>query len=110
MSGRTRRALPFSSASRLAQPSSWHIDIKLGAKTAKAYKIALERLRAAHGPLKAKVTSSNLVGRTNQINDLPKSRQHAPKARLTTKSPTKRPYWRVIGGDFRCSLQLIKQL
>jgi len=49
---------------------------------------------------KAKVTSSNLVGRANQINELRRLFRRRAKGKLTTNSPTERAYWRVIGGDF----------
>jgi hypothetical protein len=49
---------------------------------------------------KAKVTSSNLVGRANKINGLRRSFRKSPKGRLTTNSPTEQAYWRVIGGHF----------
>jgi hypothetical protein len=48
-------------------------------------------------PPKAEVTGSNPVGRANQINDLSKIVRKRQKAKLTTNSPTKRLYWRVIG-------------
>jgi hypothetical protein len=51
-------------------------------------------------PPKAKVTSSNLVGRANQINDLRKSSGRGARGKLTTNSPIKCACWRVIGGDF----------
>jgi len=50
-------------------------------------------------PPKAKVTSSNLVGRANQINDLHKSFLSRARGKLTTNSPMERASWRVIGGD-----------
>jgi hypothetical protein len=51
-------------------------------------------------PPKAKVTSSNLVGRANQINELRRLFRRRAKGKLTTNSPTERAYWRVIGGHF----------
>src|SRR5260370_21846006 len=58
------------------------------------------RRRVLFFPPKAKVRSSNLLGRANQINDLPKSVRMPAKDKLTTNSPTERAFWRVIGGDF----------
>jgi hypothetical protein len=49
-------------------------------------------------PPKAKVTRSNRVGRANKINSLNKFCERAGKAKLTTDSPKKRQFWRVIGG------------
>jgi hypothetical protein len=48
-------------------------------------------------PPKAKVRGSNPLGRASKINDLSKIVRKRVKAKLTTNSPTKRLYWRVIG-------------
>src|ERR1700733_3473842 len=55
---------------------------------------------SVHNPPKAKVIRSNRVGRANKINSLVKFCERAGKAKLTTDSPTKRQFWRVIGGKF----------
>jgi hypothetical protein len=57
----------------------------------------LVRPAESPAPPNAKVTRSNRVGRANPIKDLCKIDLKRP---TTISSPTKRAFWRVIGGDF----------